>query len=142
MVDVISERGTGVPTSEQYILLSEYDAKPELSSLEWVRNQQQLVEKAGTRPLSCMQNPGDIIFVPGGWLHMTLNIDDNVAWTQNLIQPKPAHVATSAQAIRTYAKHRMQSPRDLKARGLLHDCAQKLEAAWGAHQASGDKKEL
>ena len=37
------------------------------------------------RPLECIVNPGEIIFVPHNWWHMVVNLDDCVALTHNYV---------------------------------------------------------
>jgi len=40
----------------------------------------------GERPLECTAMPGDVLFVPHGWWHMVVNLDDiNIAITHNYV---------------------------------------------------------
>jgi hypothetical protein len=44
-------------------------------------------------PLCGIQEPGDIVFVPCGWWHQVLNIEDSVCLTHNFISPRNIHGA-------------------------------------------------
>ena len=42
-------------------------------------------EDVATRPLECIVNPGELIFVPHGYWHMVVNLDDCIALTHNYV---------------------------------------------------------
>ena len=56
-----------------------------LSLVEWFSNFYQYAYDGDVKPLECICEPGDILFVPSGWWHMALNLEECVAITQNFV---------------------------------------------------------
>ena len=60
----------GVPPSAGY--------NPSSPHLTWLENvYPSLTDDA--KPMECVQGPGDIVYVPSGWIHATINIGDTAA---------------------------------------------------------------
>ena len=36
-------------------------------------------------PIECVQHPGDLLFIPHGWWHLAVNLDESLAVTQNFV---------------------------------------------------------
>ena len=43
------------------------------------------------RPYDFTHGPGEVVYVPGGWWHVVLNLDLSIAVTQNLVTPVTFH---------------------------------------------------
>ncbi|KAJ7561350.1 hypothetical protein O6H91_03G025100 [Diphasiastrum complanatum] len=54
------------------------------TSLQWWMDVYPFL-KDEDKPLECTQFPGEIIFVPSGWWHCVLNLDNSIAVTQNFV---------------------------------------------------------
>jgi ribosomal protein L16 Arg81 hydroxylase len=46
--------------------------------------------------LQCVQEPGDIVFIPSGWWHQVRNEEPGIAVTENFVN------ATNAKAVGAY----------------------------------------
>jgi hypothetical protein len=54
----------------------------------WKEHTQQYKKPIGQRPLECTVYPGDVVYIPHGWWHMVINMDDrNIAITHNYVSP-------------------------------------------------------
>jgi len=65
----------GVPPSAGY--------NPTEPHLRWLETVYPTLE-SDAKPLECLQRPGDIVYVPSGWIHATINIGDTAAIAQRV----------------------------------------------------------
>jgi len=42
-------------------------------------------KKTTAKRIECIQNPGDLIFIPSGWWHSVINLEPSIALTQNFV---------------------------------------------------------
>ncbi|GES79792.1 F-box protein At5g06550 [Rhizophagus clarus] len=56
-----------------------------ISIMEWYLNFYKETQKSKPRPLEGVCKAGEIIFVPNGWWHMVINLEDSIAITQNFV---------------------------------------------------------
>eukprot|EP00743_Colponemidia_sp_Colp-15_P009092 GILK01009918.1.p1 GENE.GILK01009918.1~~GILK01009918.1.p1 ORF type:complete len:872 (+),score=148.00 GILK01009918.1:352-2616(+) len=74
----------GMSMSPSANTLGPFSTEGEVTPLQWFLDVYPTLSE-DLKPLEIMQYPGDTIFVPGGWWHLVLNIQDTVAVTQNFV---------------------------------------------------------
>ncbi|GIL98133.1 hypothetical protein Vretimale_3593, partial [Volvox reticuliferus] len=61
------------------------DVATPLSLTEWFVNFYAATREGKTRPIEFVARPGDLLFVPRGWWHCALNLEESCALTQNFV---------------------------------------------------------
>ena len=56
-----------------------------VSVMEWYLSFYQFKDAAGVTPLECTVRAGEVLFVPRGWWHAVLNLEESMAVTQNYV---------------------------------------------------------
>ncbi|KAL8505190.1 hypothetical protein ACS0TY_016417 [Phlomoides rotata] len=56
-----------------------------VSIIEWFMNFYNATKSWEKRPIECVCKAGEVIFVPNGWWHLVINLEDSVAITQNFV---------------------------------------------------------
>ena len=59
------------------------DVASPLSLMEWFVNFYDHKVVQGVSPLECTVHAGDLLFVPSGWWHIAMNLEETIAITQN-----------------------------------------------------------
>ncbi|GIL47321.1 hypothetical protein Vafri_4169, partial [Volvox africanus] len=61
------------------------DVATPLSLTEWFVNFYAATREGKVRPIEFVARPGDLLFVPRGWWHCALNLEESCALTQNFV---------------------------------------------------------
>ena len=56
-----------------------------VSLIEWFLNFYEAAKESEIRPKECVVEAGEVIFVPRGWWHLVINLEETVAITQNFV---------------------------------------------------------
>ncbi|GLJ18829.1 hypothetical protein SUGI_0336390 [Cryptomeria japonica] len=56
-----------------------------VSIIEWFMNFYGETKHWKKRPIECICRAGEVIFVPNGWWHLVINLEDSIAITQNYV---------------------------------------------------------
>lgn len=56
-----------------------------VSIIEWFMNFYGQTKQWKKRPIECICRAGEVIFVPNGWWHLVINLEDSIAITQNYV---------------------------------------------------------
>ncbi|KAH7286490.1 hypothetical protein KP509_32G009400 [Ceratopteris richardii] len=56
-----------------------------VSIMEWFMNFYKLAKEWKKKPIECICREGELIFIPNGWWHLVLNLEESIAITQNYV---------------------------------------------------------
>ncbi|CAK9160835.1 unnamed protein product [Ilex paraguariensis] len=56
-----------------------------VSIIEWFMNFYNATKTWKKKPIECVCKAGEVIFVPNGWWHLVINLEDSIAITQNFV---------------------------------------------------------
>lgn len=56
-----------------------------VSIIEWFMNFYNETRSWKKKPIECVCKAGEVIFVPNGWWHLVINLEDSIAITQNFV---------------------------------------------------------
>jgi Cupin-like domain len=88
--------------------------------MEWYLSFYQFKDANGVTPLECTVRAGEVIFVPRGWWHAVLNLEESVAVTQNYVSAANLdHVLTFLKS--PYANALVSGVNSEEERVTLHD---------------------
>ncbi|KAG5055789.1 hypothetical protein JHK85_008299 [Glycine max] len=64
------------------------DAASPVSIIEWFMNFYGATKNWQKKPIECVCKAGEVIFVPCGWWHLVINLEESIAITQNYVSKR------------------------------------------------------
>lgn len=61
------------------------DVASPVSLMEWMISFYDIRDSQGVKPYECVVKEGELLFVPHGWWHMVINVEESCAVTQNYV---------------------------------------------------------
>ncbi|EFJ18505.1 hypothetical protein SELMODRAFT_419906 [Selaginella moellendorffii] len=61
------------------------DVATPVSITEWFMNFYHETKRAKHKPVECVCKAGEVVFIPNGWWHIVINLEDSIAITQNYV---------------------------------------------------------
>jgi hypothetical protein len=61
------------------------DVASPVSITEWFMNYYGVTQQRKEKPVECICREGEVVFVPRGWWHIVINLEDSIAVTQNYV---------------------------------------------------------
>ena len=101
------------------------------SALDWFLGVYPTLEPH-ERPLECIQHPGDVVWVPAGWWHCVLNLDETLAVTQSLL----TEASLTAAARRSVVRYECPSARRMGQRQPFAFLREGARERWASETAA------
>jgi hypothetical protein len=133
----------------------EWEVTTPISIVEWFYNFYQETEKPGKkkaktsehkddqpdqqRPIECLLRPGDMIFIPNGWWHTVLNLEESVAVTQNYVGRH--NVKNVLEFLRRKENKTLFNELVTKLRERQPEVLNQIEAAWAKEEQDRRERE-
>ncbi|RUS16986.1 hypothetical protein BC938DRAFT_476395 [Jimgerdemannia flammicorona] len=84
-MSILTRQHVHPPLTWLNLLLDESEVTSPVSLMEWHLNFYKKIHQIQPRPIEAICRAGEVMFVPNGWWHMVVNLEDSIAITQNYV---------------------------------------------------------
>ncbi|KAJ4840092.1 hypothetical protein Tsubulata_009911 [Turnera subulata] len=110
-----------------------------VSIIEWFMNFYSSAKSWQKKPIECVCKAGEVIFVPNGWWHLVINLEESIAITQNYVsrsnllnvldfleRPNASELVSGTRD-RVNLHKKFKDAIEASSPGMIHDLLQKAE---------------